>query len=43
MSTMEELPLHLRGNWAPLTEERTITDLTVTGHRLPRFLTPQLL
>jgi len=31
VSTIEELPLHLRGNWAPLTEERTITDLTVTG------------
>ena len=34
MSTIEnidELPLHLRGNWAPLAEERTITDLQVTG------------
>ena len=34
MSTIEnidELPLHLRGNWAPIAEERTITDLQVTG------------
>ncbi len=31
MSTIEELPLHLRGNWAPVQEERTITDLEVTG------------
>jgi carotenoid cleavage dioxygenase len=31
MSTTEELPLHLRGNWAPLQEERTITELTVSG------------
>ena len=31
MSTAEDLPLFLRGNWAPLSEERTITDLRVTG------------
>ncbi|MEM9039329.1 MAG: carotenoid oxygenase family protein [Actinomycetota bacterium] len=32
MSTIEdELPLHLRGNWAPLKDERTITDLEATG------------
>ncbi|WP_395154554.1 carotenoid oxygenase family protein [Ilumatobacter sp.] len=31
IENIEELPLHLRGNWAPLTEERTITDLKVTG------------
>ena len=31
MSTTEDLPLFLRGNWAPLTEERTVTDLRVTG------------
>jgi carotenoid cleavage dioxygenase len=31
MSTIEDLPLHLRGNWAPLQEERTLTELEVTG------------
>jgi carotenoid cleavage dioxygenase len=31
VSTIEELPLHLRGNWAPVQEERTITDLEVRG------------
>lgn len=31
MSTTEDLPLHLRGNWAPIQDERTLTDLTVTG------------
>ena len=31
MSTTEDLPLFLRGNWAPLSEERTITDLHVIG------------
>lgn len=32
MSTIEEeLPLHLRGNWAPLQEERSLTSLKVTG------------
>lgn len=31
MSATEELPLHLRGNWAPLQEERTLTELQVTG------------
>lgn len=29
--TEEELPMHLRGNWAPLQEERTVTSLKVTG------------
>ena len=32
MSTTEDLPLFLRGNWAPLSEERTLTDLRVTGN-----------
>lgn len=32
MSTIEEeLPMHLRGNWAPLQDERTITSLKMTG------------
>jgi carotenoid cleavage dioxygenase len=31
MSTVEDLPLHLRGNWAPVQDERTLTDLEVTG------------
>ncbi len=32
MSTIEEeVPAHLRGNWAPVQDERTVTDLTVTG------------
>ncbi len=31
MSIVEELPVHLQGNGAPLTEERTVTELTVTG------------
>ena len=31
MSTTEDLPLFLRGNFTPLTEERTVTDLRVTG------------
>ena len=33
MSTTEEhpLPLHLRGNWAPVYDERTLTDLKVIG------------
>ena len=29
--TDRELPFHLRGNFAPVTEERTVVDLTVTG------------
>lgn len=31
MSTTEDLPLFLRGNFSPLAEERTVTDLRVTG------------
>ena len=31
MTTTEELPLFLRGNGAPVHEERTLTDLMVTG------------
>jgi len=31
MSTTEDLPLHLRGNWTPTQTEHTITDLKVTG------------
>ena len=31
MSTTEQVPLHLRGNGAPVFEERTVTDLRVTG------------
>jgi carotenoid cleavage dioxygenase-like enzyme len=31
MSMTEDLPLFLRGNWAPLKEERTVTDLHVVG------------
>ncbi|BAN03770.1 carotenoid oxygenase family protein [Ilumatobacter coccineus] len=32
MSTIEEeIPQHLRGNWAPIQDERTITRLAVTG------------
>ncbi len=31
MSMTEDLPLFLRGNFAPLTEERTLTELRVTG------------
>ena len=31
MSTTEDLPLFLRGNFTPLTEERTLTNLRVTG------------
>jgi carotenoid cleavage dioxygenase-like enzyme len=31
MSMTEDLPLHLRGNGAPVKEERTLTELTVTG------------
>jgi carotenoid cleavage dioxygenase len=31
MSISEDVPVHLRGNGAPVFEERTITDLTVTG------------
>jgi carotenoid cleavage dioxygenase len=31
MSTIEDRPLHLRGNLAPVKEEHTLTDLTVTG------------
>jgi len=31
MTTTEDLPMFLRGNWAPLTEERTLTELRVTG------------
>ena len=27
----DELPFHLRGNFAPVTEERTVVDLTVEG------------
>ena len=31
MSTTEDLPMFLRGNWAPLKVEQTLTDLRVTG------------
>jgi carotenoid cleavage dioxygenase-like enzyme len=31
VSTTDELPVHLRGNWTPVQEERTITELEVTG------------
>ena len=31
MATTEEVPVHLRGNGAPVAEERTITDLSVVG------------
>ena len=31
MTNIDDAPAHLRGNGRPLTEERTITDLTVTG------------
>jgi carotenoid cleavage dioxygenase len=31
MSTTEDVPVHLRGNGAPVFEERTVTDLVVTG------------
>jgi len=31
MSTTDERPVHLRGNWTPVQEERTITELEVTG------------
>ena len=31
MTTTEDLPMFLRGNWAPLKEERTLTELRVTG------------
>jgi carotenoid cleavage dioxygenase-like enzyme len=31
MAMTEDRPVHLRGNGAPVTEERTITDLRVTG------------
>ncbi len=31
MTTVEDLPLFLRGNGAPVTEELTLTDLAVTG------------
>ena len=31
MSMTEDVPVHLRGNGAPVFEERTITDLKVTG------------
>ncbi len=31
MSLTEDLPIHLRGNGAPVKEERTITQLTVRG------------
>ena len=31
MSTTEDLPLHLRGNGAPVFEERTLTDLHIVG------------
>jgi len=34
MSTTDDLPTFLRGNWAPLKEERTVTDLQVIG-RIP--------
>ncbi len=36
-ATESELPQHLRGNNAPVAEERTITDLDVTG-QLPKEL-----
>ena len=31
MTTTEEVPAHLRGNGAPVREERTLTELAVTG------------
>ena len=31
-AVLEETPSHLRGNGRPVTEERTLTDLKVTGH-----------
>ena len=31
MSTTEDLPLFLRGNWAPLSEERSLSNLKVIG------------
>ena len=31
MSTVEDTPLHLRGNLAPVSEELTVTDLEVVG------------
>lgn len=31
MSLTEDLPFHLRGNYAPVTEEVTVTDLVVRG------------
>ena len=31
MSMTDEIPVHLRGNGAPVLEERTITNLTVRG------------
>ena len=32
MSTTEDLPVHLRGNGAPVYEEQTLTNVRVTGH-----------
>ena len=31
MSMTEDIPAHLQGNGAPVFEERTLTDLKVTG------------
>ncbi len=37
MSITDDLPLFLRGNFSPLTEERTLTDLRVTGSIPPEL------
>jgi carotenoid cleavage dioxygenase-like enzyme len=37
MSTTEELPVFLRGNGAPVAEERTVTDLRVVGSIPPEL------
>ncbi len=37
MSTTEDIPVFLQGNGAPLRDERTVTDLTVTGTLPPEL------
>lgn len=31
MAMIDDVPIHLRGNWAPVHDERTLVDLPVTG------------
>ena len=37
MAMIDDVPIHLRGNWAPVSDERTLTDLAVSGSIPPEL------